>query len=231
MKTRTLTRWHSKIGILVCAWILLLACTGLVLQHGHRLGLDKPLLTGAFWYSLADLPQPSVSGAKAQGLYQVDNRLLSRHGHLAMLDGKVQGLVVGEESLLVSDLGQLWLLTSEGELVDSVPLEGFVLAGTSAAGLPLLKGEEGRYWQLDWWLESEPEPTDARLAQKPVPFVETSLPGEIEDSHSGVSVERLILALHSGRIFGPLGEWLMSAVALMAIGIACTGFVIWGRRR
>lgn len=231
MKTRTLARWHSKIGILVCAWILLLACTGLVLQHGHRLGLDKPMLTGAIWYSLADLPQPRVTGAEGLDLYQVDNRLLSRHGNLAMLNGEVQGLVVGEESMLVSDLGQLWLLTSEGELVDSTPLEGFVLAGTSAAGLPLLKGREGRLWQLDWWLEAEPKLADANLAQGPLRFVESSLPGEIEDGHSGVSVERLILALHSGRIFGPLGEWLMSAVALMAIGIACTGFVIWVRRR
>ncbi|WP_417347369.1 PepSY-associated TM helix domain-containing protein [Ferrimonas sp.] len=231
MKTRTLTRWHSRIGILVCAWILLLACTGLILQHGHRLGLDKPLLTGAFWYSLADLPQPTVSGAEEQGLYQVDNRLLSRQGHLAMLDGEVQGVVVGEESMLVSDQGQLWLLTPEGELVDSVPLEGLALAGTSAAGLPLLKGREGRLWQLDWWLEAKPELAEATLVQGPVKFTQASLPGEIEDSHSGVSVERLILALHSGRIFGPLGEWLMSAVALMAIGIACTGFVIWGRRR
>ena len=231
MKTRTLLRWHSRIGILVCAWILLLACTGLVLQHSHRLGLDKPLLSGALWYSLADVPVPRVTGVADMGVYQIDNLLISRHGQLAQLDGEAQGLVKGEESMLVIDLAQLWLLTAEGELVDSLPLDGFVLVGVSEEGLPLLKGKQGRLWQLDWWLETKPELTDANLAQGPVLFVETSLPEEIEGRHSGVSVERLVLALHNGRIFGAFGEWLMSAVALMAIGIACSGFVIWGRRR
>ncbi|TKB49411.1 PepSY domain-containing protein [Ferrimonas sediminicola] len=230
MKTRTLTRWHSRIGILVCAWILLLACTGLLLQHGHRLGLDKPLLTGDLWYRLADLPKPRVTGVPRHEVFQVDNRLVTRQGSLAALDGDLQGLVVGPETMLVSDQGQLWLLTPEGELVDSTPLNGRRLAGISPLGEPVLQLGQHR-WLQDWWLEGEAVSSDAKVAEPPQRFVETVMPDDLRDGHSGVSIERLLLWLHSGRIFGALGEWLMSAVALMAIGIACTGFVIWGRRR
>ncbi|SDJ01873.1 PepSY-associated TM region [Ferrimonas sediminum] len=231
MKIRTLTRWHSKIGILVCAWILLLATTGLMLQHSHRLGLDKPVLTESLWYAVADLPVPTVQGVVEHQLYQVDNLLVTAQGKIGVLDGDLSGVLAGAESLLASDQSQLWLLTLEGELVDTIPLSGRRLAGVSAEGLPLLSDHSGALWQLDWWLEQPPEVSELTVMTPAATASEARLPEGLDVEGIGVSVERLLLSLHSGRIFGAVGEWLMTIVALMAIAIACTGFVIWGRRR
>lgn len=43
--------------------------------------------------------------------------------------------------------------------------------------------------------------------------------------------ERVILDLHSGRIFGPWGPWLMDAAAILLLFLAGSGVSIWWKRQ
>lgn len=231
MKTRTLTRWHSRIGIFVCAWILLLATTGLALQHSHRIGLDSPVLTSKIWYQILGVPVPTIQSIDGVELWTVDRHLVSAQGVVGELSQQVANVLVGEEQVLLADGASLWLLLHSGELVDSIPLAtDMVLAGVSRQGLPLLKDANGQLWQQDWWLEQPMQPVTTEVMPALVPFQAQEYQPKLAEG-AGISVEQLLLELHSGRVFGVVGEWLMTAVALMAIAIACTGFVIWGRRK
>ncbi|USD38316.1 MULTISPECIES: PepSY domain-containing protein [Ferrimonas] len=232
MKTRTLTRWHSKIGILVCVWILLLATTGLLLQHSHRIGLDQPSLTAPLWYRIAGVPEPKVTAIESLPLYQVEQALITPMGKVAELQGGLVAAIATPEVMLAADGQALYLLTREGELVERLPHgAGIQSLGLDDQGRPLLLDQQGQAWALDWWMEQAPQRSDAQLVSKGLLPQGAELPAELAGKGVGISVERLLLSLHTGRIFGPVGEWLMSLVALMAIAIACTGFVIWGRRR
>ena len=44
-------------------------------------------------------------------------------------------------------------------------------------------------------------------------------------------VERVLLDLHSGRFFGPLGPWLIDASAVLLVFLSLTGSWMWLKRR
>ena len=46
----------------------------------------------------------------------------------------------------------------------------------------------------------------------------------------GLPLERVLLDLHSGRIFGEAGVWLVDAAALLFLLLAGSGLWLWGRR-
>ncbi|CAN0486468.1 unnamed protein product, partial [Phaeothamnion confervicola] len=48
---------------------------------------------------------------------------------------------------------------------------------------------------------------------------------------AGLSAERVLLDLHSGRLFGAWGPWVMDAAAIVFVILALTGIIHWGWRR
>ncbi len=48
---------------------------------------------------------------------------------------------------------------------------------------------------------------------------------------TGLPLERVLLDLHSGRILGEAGVWLVDAAALLFLLLAASGLWLWGRRR
>lgn len=53
----------------------------------------------------------------------------------------------------------------------------------------------------------------------------------INSSGRWLSLERILLDVHSGRIFGHYGPWLMDGAALMLLILAATGIIGWLRGR
>lgn len=53
-----LNRWHRRIGITVAVWLLLLAISGLLINHAHDWGLDQSNIPG----TLQSLLYPMTMG-------------------------------------------------------------------------------------------------------------------------------------------------------------------------
>ena len=47
----------------------------------------------------------------------------------------------------------------------------------------------------------------------------------------GLTLERVLLDLHSGRIFGEYGTYIMDAAAVALLWLSCSGLWVWWRRR
>jgi uncharacterized iron-regulated membrane protein len=47
----------------------------------------------------------------------------------------------------------------------------------------------------------------------------------------GLSVQRLLLDVHSGRAIARLGPWLMDVVGLALIAVSLFGLLLWWRRK
>ncbi|UJF20979.1 PepSY domain-containing protein [Shewanella sp. OMA3-2] len=54
---------------------------------------------------------------------------------------------------------------------------------------------------------------------------------ELNARSNHLSWERVILDLHSGRVFGPLAIWLWDIFALALLLVACSGVWIWLKQR
>ena len=236
-KTRVSTamRWHSKVGVGLF-WLLILLCvTGIALNHTDRLGLSKTTLhhpTLLKWYGLDGQVVPSAT------LYNQRYELRSH-----AVDGQLIGKIYRNDQALTSctppllDSGQLStqlglllckqeliVVTASGELFDIwTPLDGLPeglvaidIADSRVIGLH----RDGRRWQLDIDLFSATAiaPTQA-------------LPDPQQNTQAaGISLQTLLLDLHSGRLFGVFGIWAVDIAGVLFSLLAVTGLWSFMRR-
>jgi hypothetical protein len=231
--------WHRRLGIATAAIVLLLAITGLLLNHSHRLGLDTAQIEANWllrWYGFP--PTPSLTS------YRVGERWVSWSGSRLFLDGSpimegdkspVGASALTNGSFAVGFPDALVLLSGSGELVErigSASLPGTVVRVGAAQGPGVvIETTQGIFSSdenlLAWqpgsskpvWSRSEPAPTETRVAVSKA------------ERGPGLSAERVLQDLHSGRLFGSWGPWFMDAAALAFIVLAATGLYYWWTRR
>lgn len=225
-----LLRWHRRLGIVSALFVLLLAVTGLLLNHTHELGLDRaPLENHALrkLYGVESEPAPAglVQSLPAGELAVSSGRL--RLGARDIGDcPQLVGVVEQPGQVLAVCSNRLWLLTPEGEVIDQadgvrgVP-EGLTAVGQGEGQVLLRRGNESLAVNL----------SDLSLKPAaPAPGVTwTEATGQAAHS-ADLDWEQLLLDLHSGRLFGRFGVLLMDAMALLFVALAVSGIIMWRRR-
>lgn len=242
-----LMRWHRRAGIAAGLLVLLAAVTGVLINHADALGLPQRLLRTEWllrWYGI-DAP-------RLQAAQPLQGRWLSQWGPVVYLDGAPLRLpavqrLVGAVALapglwLLADREQALLLDAQGVLVEALTYPaGFTARRLGAVGAPaaaVIEGEDGSRLLADAD-GAALRPADAGFAPAAVQWAETAplpaaLHSRIETASAGVGVsaERVLLDLHSGRWLGRGGVWLMDAAAVALLFLAGTGgWTLWRRWR
>lgn len=229
-----LLRWHRRLGIVSALFVLLLAVTGLLLNHTHELGLDRlPLENAALrkLYGVAPVPAPAPAPS---GLAQTlpGGELAARGGRLRMGERDIGdcpqlvGIVEQSGQVLAVCSNRLWLLTPDGQVIDQADSVRGVPEGLSAVaegeGQVLLRaGGDSLAVDLN----------DLSLKPAvPVPGVTWREAAPAAAVDPDLDWEQVLLDLHSGRLFGRGGVLLMDAMALLFVGLALSGLVMWRRR-
>ncbi|MFW5450525.1 MAG: PepSY-associated TM helix domain-containing protein [Methylophagaceae bacterium] len=235
---RRLRSLHRSIGATVALFVLLLAITGIMLNHTTDLKLDQRYLT---WDWL--LEHYGLGFIQADSVYLLDQTVVSQFGTQIFIDAtpitKVNRPLLGGVSLddimvLATD-DALLLLTPEGEFIERISEAAGIPPEIQNIGLfhgePVLQTREG-LWRSDFMLD--------RWEQISLQGVGWSLPQPMPDSieqeiasyfhGKGVTIEHVVLDLHNGRIIGKAGIWLLDILAILMIFLALTGLWIWARR-
>lgn len=230
-----LWRWHRRLGVIAAFFALLLAVSGVVLNHASELGLDRSFvgwawLNRAYGDNSADVPA-----------YQLGTHWLVRaaNGHVylgarevAACNGHLVGAVQQDELLYAACAEQLLLITGTGDLVESI---------TSGTGLPIpLRGigmiDGAVALQVDesWWLAdmermdfSTPAPGGAVIQQFTAARLPEAVRQQIPAAEQWLSWERLLLDLHSGRVMGRAGVYLVDVIGVAVGCLAMSGIAMW----
>jgi len=230
-------KWHRYFGIVIGLFVVVLAITGILLNHSDELQLSRRHTSNPLLMKLYGIPQPRLASVFSTG-----NHRLLVGGESVVLDGKetaieppVRGLVEANGILLVASGSGIILLSPEGELVDTIAAPTTVDAIGVANGKVRVKAGK-TLLQMDddmtafaaasakvsedvaW---SQPE----RLSSDEVASLSRLLP------RPGLPVERVILDLHSGRLFGYAGVILFDLVAVAMLGLVGSGLWVWLWRR
>lgn len=229
---------HRYLGLLAALFVLLLAITGIILNHTETLRMDEKKInsnTILDWYGInTDIPE---NGYRA-GTHWISHQNQSVFFDERLLDlslGKLTGAVAMEQFLVISGEDKVVLLTQQGELVDvmdrasglpdgKIQRLGFLNAqqlvmeteqGVSIASPDLLTWKKSEENDFKWSQRAKlPEALQTAMAK--------NWRGE------GVTLERLILDLHSGRLFGgSSGVLLMDLAALIMILLVISGMWMW----
>ena len=237
------TRLHRWIGLWSFAVVLVIAITGVALNHTEALKLDDTHVTASpvlKRYGMEPDGEPAVFAA--------DKHLLALWEGECLFDGvAVQSAPEGGELVAAGRVNaaefafvfatEVIVCDADGGLVDrldaaSLPAGNMVAAGSDDDEL-VLKLDSGEQFRLENWLETVPATAIetgwfAPIA-RPTPQQKEILAGALRGE--GLPLSRVVLDLHSGRFFGWLGVLIYDLAALSLVALGITGIMLWLRRR
>ena len=240
-----LHRWHRRIGVGVCIFILWIVSSGWLLNHSDSLHLAQtqshalPLLN---WYGLKS-EAPTTAWTTAHHWLVAGTDVLVLDGSpltVAPLQiiGAVEIKTESGEWLFVAGNSRegaatLLLLAPTGAVVDTVqgaqlPLANIARIGSGCGGVVIdnstqqFASNDGANWnscgEVASWSDSTP--IDARQRDIVEPLV-----------RPGIAYERLLLDLHSGRFFGSWGPYFVDAIGAGLMLLALSGLWMFSNQR
>lgn len=236
---RFLRRWHARLGLTAALLFVVLIVTGVALNHTERLGLAHTQIQSQVMTRWYGLPKPQLLA-----IYEADGQFIAtpevwlyQGRRLPDGGGAVVGVVHTPELLAVATSQTLNLYTPTGERIDT--LRGAGLPGSpitrlgNSANAIVLQTAKGVFTSVDGvaWQANTAAVIWARAR--------TTDPQTLVQAHHQLApnlpLERIVLDLHSGRLFGSYGPWVMDAAALVLLILSVSGFWIqwrsWQQKR
>lgn len=225
--------WHQRLGLIFSGVFVVVILTGIGLNHTGGLKLDQRFITYAWlldWYGMEPKGKPTA--------YQAEGWAISWDRHLywggELIDpegGPLRGAIALSDVRSVATSDALYLLTRSGALIERIE-PPFLPPGTiqrigQLSNRLIVLTSGGTYrGDLDGGTWDEIEPTDEVVWSTSENLPEAERDAVLQAYRGqGVSVYRVMLDLHSGRLFGELGVWVVDASAVVLLFLVGTG--VW----
>jgi uncharacterized iron-regulated membrane protein len=235
-----LRRFHRWLGVVLALFILLLSLTGIALNHSDGWDLDSNYISSNWLLDAYGVRAPAVSASFTHGDRRatlLGKRLYLDEREIADDTESLTGIVVLDDLILVATRDRALVLTVDGERVEQMDLSAVfpgAIGRIGSAGSLAAVSSEGTVFLSDADISGFVPGTDipdiAWAQSSAVPdALLTALQGHYRGR--GLSIERVIADIHSGRIVTITGPYLMDAVAILLIILSITGVVMWLRPR
>ncbi|WP_439640336.1 PepSY domain-containing protein [Nevskia sp.] len=238
--TALLRKWHQRVGLTAAVFVLWLGASGTILSRSDQLGFDAMRLNWNWltaWYGLN--AEPPRMGFEAAGHWmaatkentlldarEVEPRIAPPIGLVTLHGPTGTQLVIGTADSLV-------ITSPDGARVDELrapilPVSSLRRIGrTTEGGIAVqdFDAYESRDGGISWtpvlpqsvsWSQPKPLPSEQRKAIE-------------QFARPSVLVEQVLIDLHSGRLFGPVGAWIITLVGLLALLLSISGVWSWWR--
>ena len=239
-RKRVIVAWHRWMGLLSALFLVVLSITGLALNHTERLGLNQIQVRNGWILSKYGMEGGNaISGYRIHEentLAHLDGQLFYNGDSLASSEAPI-GIIEGDPITVIASATQLIYLSAEGELIEAVntshlPFSIITAIGKSNQAPAVLVTAEGNWSPDANWLEF----TAYEGAYSVEPLATTELSPSETDAildtfqGGGVSLYRVLLDLHAGRLFGWGGRTLMDLTAIAILLLVTSGIGGWLRK-
>lgn len=239
-RKRTLLLIHRWLGVVSAIFLVIVSITGLILNHTETLGLNNVRVS-------TDWIMERYGMASGQ---DIDTFRIQESTTISHIDGQLYlnaepflstmapvGILKEEALTVVATTDAIILLTPDNQLVEEIeasrlPYSRLVSVGRDSQGQPVLESEKG-LWQPDSaWVEFEA--FEGSFAPQPMTPADLNTPSEeailAHYQGEGMTLYRVLLDLHSGRLFGWGGRTLMDLSAVAILLLVSSGMGGWMRQ-
>ena len=235
--------FHRWAGLSAFILLLTLAITGIMLNHTEGLDLHKTYIKSQQiqqWYGIKMPQQQNFIQLENIQLAQVGKQLYFNQIRLPDEDSALLGAYKANDYIVISTRNSLYLITFEGDLIEKLdkdkslptPISQIGFSSLNNTSRQLMIEVENHYYTshddfLSWTEVQNKEfyplkPDSADNMDKS--FYQNAYLG------NELTLERVILDLHSGRLLGQYGIYLMDLAAMILIMLGMSGTWIWSRR-
>jgi len=231
--------WHRRIGLAALVFTLILAVTGIMLNHTEALKLDKSMVQSSFilnWYDINPKGSPLNFNAGNHWISQWNDQLFFNGHSLYTHKEKLLGVVKIDDIIAIALQNFVLLIDDKGEIIELLPtgLSSAVKNISSLHHKILLLDTKNQGYISDadftLWHKTDKRVKNWSVAEKlsadKIERLQQAFRGQ------GLTVERVILDLHSGRFFNARwGIYIMDASAIMMMLLSLSGLWIWWSRK
>jgi hypothetical protein len=231
--------WHRRVGLFALVLVIILAITGIMLNHTEQFKLDETYVDNSWllnWYGIEPEDEPIAYRVGEHIISSWHEQLFFDDTVIVELEQNIHGAIAAEQFIVVALDDEIILLSDDGELIErvstSISFSDIQRLGTRYQR-PVIETSEPLYYMadehiLDWDV----------IANEGITWTEKYSLTEDEYEKlliayrgNGLKLERVILDLHSGRIFGNYGVYLMDAAAIALLWLSLSGLWVWSSRR
>jgi len=229
-------KWHKKIGVYVAIFVIFLAISGIALNHSEKFKLNTTFIKMEWLldlYQIGPASEPIGYLSSNNWVVQVGKRIYFNNKEIINDTNELVGMVRINNTYVIAYDGKLMLLNKKGEILELLTGAEGVPAGMTKIGYDeqyniVIKSAHGYYRaNLDILQWSEYDFINANWSS--TSKITEPLKANILEKYrgTGLTVERTLLDLHSGRIFGKWGVYFVDLIAVLFVFIALTGFWMW----
>jgi len=229
-------------GISAAAFVLLIASTGLLLNHTDTFGFDKNHVRSDWvldWYGIeapkhlrSFLAGDHYITLMGEDLYLNQKEIKGNYRQLA-------GAIFLNDMFVIAVSDSILLLASDGEQIDYLHSKDGAPAGIRQIGIDstgsIVVRTDYEHYQPDanflhWQRRDNDAPTIRWASSSPI---SAKFKATLQHHFRGevLPVERVLLDMHSGRFFGRFGTLLFDIAALLLMFLALSGTWIWLKRK
>jgi hypothetical protein len=230
-----LYKFHRYMGLGVAIFIVMMAITGIALNHTDDLQLDKRFFqapTILNWYSIK-APDEIISFKLSQHwIAQVDQQLYFDRHPVSETTSRLVGAVETDTFIVVALVNQLILFSPQGETIEQIPRTAIQAIGVDKNAQIFIKTKTQTLVSTDdlltWQATGSELPawsTTATLPKAELQYLRNSFRNNI------LPYERVIQDIHSGSFFGRYGKYFIDLTGVLSLVVVLSGCWIWLRHK
>jgi len=235
-KLRSLYIWHRYMGVSVALLVIILSVTGLALNHTDKLSLDKEFVQSEIlldWYGIKPPAEIILFNNKQRVLVYIDSKFYLDKKLLSESFNKPAGIIYFPHFMAIATDSEIILITHEGEIIERLSSLQGIPAKIKKIGRQLnniyIKTVNGLYvtdrdfikWKKSGTITNIQWSQSSNISEQQRVTYTQLYRGNI------LSLERVVLDLHSGRLLGKWGPTIMDTAAILLLVLAFSGTWLW----
>jgi len=239
-KVASLYIWHRYAGLFAALFAIFISVSGIALNHTDDLKLKKQYLSSNVLLDLYRVKAPTKVGqfkTAQHRISQTDAFLFIDDFQALSITSHVVGAIELNDILFIGLHDRLLLIDQQGQVLETISKLDGVPRNISRIGVnqqqQLIMLANTQTYQLtdDFNVIKASQAEDVSWSNATPISQQDKLKLTQQYRSRIISLETLMLDMHSGRFFGTYGHLVFDLIGIILLFLAATGVIIWFKQR